>query len=134
MSEFKQAEHFGCDQCWPESAEAAWHARSGLTQIQELIDESHFHVTILACAECDQRFVSVFTETIDWTDGEDPQCWMLVPVTEAESRSLMQHRGTLTEPDLNSLGAGRRCLQRDHPKTSPARVLWRTGIFVGAHN
>jgi hypothetical protein len=56
---------FGCEHCWPSTADAAWEARGALTHVQDLIDESHFHVMILACPHCSQRFVSVFTETID---------------------------------------------------------------------
>jgi len=41
-------------------------ARRALDFEAELIDESHVHVAILACGQCGQRFVSVFTETIDW--------------------------------------------------------------------
>ena len=54
---------FGCERCWPSTADAAWEAREELTHVQELIDDSHFHVMILACPCCTQRFVSVFTET-----------------------------------------------------------------------
>ena len=64
---------FGCERCWPPIADAAWEARGGLTHVAELIDDSHFHVMILACPCCTQRFVSIFTETIDWEDGDDPQ-------------------------------------------------------------
>jgi hypothetical protein len=55
-------EDFGCASCWPPTAADAWEARSTLTHVAELIDESHFHVMILACPRCSQNFVSVFTE------------------------------------------------------------------------
>ena len=35
---------------------------------------------ILGCARCSQGFVSVFTKTIDWEDGDDPQFWTLLPI------------------------------------------------------
>ena len=56
----------GCERCWPSEADAAWEARRKLACAVELVDESHFHVMILACPSCEQRFLSVFTETIDW--------------------------------------------------------------------
>src|ERR671932_749084 len=61
-----RTQKFGCELCWPADARAAWVARGGLTRLEGLVDESHFIVTILACPRCDQRYVSIFTETIDW--------------------------------------------------------------------
>ena len=120
--ESKQA--FGCERCWPPTAEAAWEGRAALTHVEELVDESHFHVMILACSRCTQRFVSVFTETIDWTDGDDPQYWTLLPITETEADGLIQQRESLTEPKLNALGSGRRRLHRDYPKGAVPRVFF----------
>jgi hypothetical protein len=125
---------FGCERCWPPTADAAWEARGGLTHAAELIDDSHFHVMILACPSCAQRFVSIFTESIDWEDGDDPQCWMLLPITEAEAVDLVQRRDSLTETKLNTLGPGRHCLRRDHPKDTEPRIFWGTGISVGPHD
>jgi hypothetical protein len=127
----KQA--FGCEHCWPSTADAAWEARGSLTHVQDLIDESHFHVMILECSRCTQRFVSVFTETIDWQEGDDPQYWTLLPITEMEAADLVQQRNSLTVTKLNALGCSRRCLRRDCPKGMVPRVLWGVGISVGMH-
>jgi hypothetical protein len=134
MADPTQSQHFGCKDCWPANADAAWTARNSLSHLEELIDESHFHVMILACPQCNQRFISVFTETIDWTGGDDPQYWTLLPITEPEADSLVQQRDSLSETKLNALGPGRRSLWRNHPKAVPARVLWGTGILVGPHD
>ena len=48
-------------------------ARRALKHEHTLIDESHFSISILRCPECSQRFVSIFTELIDWEDGDDSQ-------------------------------------------------------------
>lgn len=130
-----QKQDFGCKRCWPSIADAAWEARKGLTQVAEMIDESHFHVMILACPSCAQRFVSIFTESIDWKDGDDPQYSALLPITEAEAVDLVRRRDSLTEATLNALGPGRRSLQRDYPKeaTKPSNY-WGTGILVGPHD
>jgi hypothetical protein len=125
---------FGCERCWPSTADAAWEARGALIHVQDLIDESHFHVMILACPRCTQPFVSVFTETIDWQDGDDPQYWTLLPITETEAVDLVQERNSLTETKLDALGRGRRCLRRDHPKGAVPRIFWGTGISVGLHD
>ena len=125
---------FGCKLCWPTSAEAAWEVRGVLTLQTELIDESHFHVMILSCPGCDQRFVSVFTELIDWVDGDDPQAWSLLPLTPSEASGLQQQGAALTEAGLSALGRGRRCLYRDCPKGSAPQTFWSTGLGIGAHD
>jgi len=130
-----KADHtFGCDRCWPSGADAAWLARDALSRDLELIDESHFHVMILACPSCLQRFVSIFTETVDWQDGEDPQYWTLFPITSEEASELARQRGALSAGTLNTLDGERRSLQHDHPKGSAARSYWRTGVTVGFHD
>src|SRR4051812_4517171 len=129
-----QTQEFGCQLCWPAEAGAAWSARDGLARLQELIDESHFIVAILVCPRCDQRYVSIFTELIDWEAGQDPQYWTLMPITEAEADGLIQHETSLNEESLNALGRGRRCLRRGHPKTGPPQLFWARGVVVGPHD
>ena len=127
-------EKFGCGRCWPASADVAWEAGRLLSREVELIDESHFHVMIRSCGVCSQRFVSVFTETIDWADGEDPQYWTILPITVPEATELMQRSGSFTENDLNSLPANRQSLRRDFPKGEAPRTFWAFGILVGPHD
>jgi hypothetical protein len=125
---------FGCERCWPSTADAAWEARDELTRGQELIEESHFHVMILVCARCNQRFVSVFTEMIDWKDGDDPQYWTLMPITETEADDLVRRRDSLTESSLEALGRDRRSMRHDYPEAGARRTYWATGISVGPHD
>jgi hypothetical protein len=134
MADDEPGKDFGCERCWPPAADAAWEARGALTHVAELIDESHFHVMILACPRCTQRFVSVFTETVDWGDGDDPQYWTVLPITEAEAADLIQQGDALPEAMLHALGPGRRALRLDHPKASALRIFWGTGISVGLHD
>ena len=129
-----QTQEFGCDICWPADAGAAWGARGGLTRLEELIDESHFSVAILICPRCGQRHVSIFTEMIDWEDGNDPQYWTLMPITEVEAEGLIRQGASLNEVSLDALGRGRRALRRDHPKAGPPRVFWGSGVLVGPHD
>jgi hypothetical protein len=134
MDDDRPRENFGCEHCWPPAADAAWEARSALGVASELIDESHFHVMILTCPRCSQRFLSVFTETIDWEDGEDPQYWTLLPVTDAEAAGVLWQRESLTESMFETLGPSRRCLRRAHPKGAGPTVFWGKGISVGLHD
>jgi hypothetical protein len=127
-------ERFGCERCWPADADAAHEARRTLTGEADLIEESHFYVRIRACPNCSQRFISVFTETIDWDDGDDPQYWALLPLTAAEAADLIQQGSSLTEATLNALGRGRKCLQHDHPKGMKARSYWGTSLSVRHHD
>lgn len=124
----------GCEQCWPAAADAAWKARDGLTHTAELIDESHYHVMILACPECGQRFLSVFTETIDWSDGDDAQYWAAAPITENEAAELMRRGSELTVVEINSLGSDRRSLIRKYPTGEGPSEFWAKGITVGPHD
>jgi hypothetical protein len=133
-NEAMDTHEFGCGQCWPSDADAAWKARASLEKVDDLIDESHFHVMILACNQCAQRYISVFTETIDWIDGEDPQYWTVLPITLPEADALVEQRSRLSEEKLNLLGPARRCLRRDHPAAQPPMLYWATGLYVGEHD
>lgn len=125
---------FGCTRCWPAEAEAAWEARNALAVVADVIDEPHFHVMLLACPRCGQRFVSVFTETIDWADGDDPQAWCLSPVTTAEAAGLVRPGAAFAEPELDAFDPARRSLRVEHPKGGPRRVFWATGLSIGLHD
>jgi hypothetical protein len=134
------ASTFGCERCWPAAPESAWEARRALTKDLDLVDESHFHVAIGSCGrvtrrfgDCGQRFISVFTETIDWVDGDDPQDWTQLPLTADEAGAL-RRAGDALESRLNNLGRERRSLRRDSPKGCPPRLFWSTGVFVGRHD
>ena len=127
-------ENYGCEKCWPALADAAWEASRTLSRDAEFIDESHFHTMLRSCRACSQRFVSVFTETIDWVDGEDPQHWILVPVTAAEAARLKGRGSLISEQDLNSLPSNRRSLHRDFPKGGSPQSSWSKGITVYAHD
>jgi hypothetical protein len=131
MTQDGVTEAFGCACCWPAEADAAWDARRSLDREAELVDEPHFHMMILACGACGQRFLSVMTETIDWAGGEDPQHWSLLPLTAYEAAKL--GLGT-SESELEAVGRGRRSLRRDHPAGGPARTSWSTGVAIGPHD
>lgn len=130
LSDSKPDETFGCEHCCPCDTNTAWEASGTLTREVNLIDKSHFRVMILKCPACNQSFIFVFTETIDWEDGEDPQYWTILPLTQKETADVVHQGSSLTEAKLNSLGPHRQSLRRDHPKAEPPHIYWATGILV----
>jgi hypothetical protein len=130
----RSSETFGCEKCWPSSAEAAHASSRALIPVAELIGESHFHVMIRECSVCSQKFISIFTELIDWSEGDDPQYWTLLPITEDEAAGLTRRGDSVTEEVLNSLGRRRRSLRHDRPKGKPPRTCWAVDVLVGPHD
>lgn len=130
MADDVRGEGFGCRECWPPGADAAWAARSSLGRAAELIDESHLGVSLLACAGCGQQFVSVFVEEVDWVDADDPQYWTLMPITQEEAAEILRLPHALIGATLEGLGAARRSLRVAHPKGEPRRIFWGTGVSI----
>jgi hypothetical protein len=124
------SETFGCATCWPPAADGARESLLALKIDAELIDESHFMVKLRSCPGCRQRFVSVFTETIDWEGGNDPQCWCVLPVSHAESQALLT-AGSALIAQLHALAPDRRSLCDD---SQSARTYWSHGVLIGPHD
>lgn len=112
----------------------AWTATRSLTLQVVLIDELHYRVSIRACHVCSQRFLLVFTEMIDWADGEDPQDWRRLPISHSEAATLSKSGNSLTEAKLEAVGSSRKCLKFTHPKGTEPECYWGTGISVGPHD
>jgi hypothetical protein len=117
---------FGCAQC--HGTEPVRPAE--LKRDQSLVSDSHFSVTLLWCQACDQRFVSIFTEFVDWNGGDDAQYWDLVPVTETEAAALRVQGEDQDLALLGRLGEGRRRLSSAWPTGGKKRIGWQTGAFM----
>lgn len=104
-----------------------------LTSRSKLIDESHHIISLRQCPNCGQSFVSVFTETVDWIDGEDPQYRTVMPLTEQEAAKLEARTQSL-EGTLQSLAPERRSLKIDFPKGAKMTQYWSQGIRIGSHD
>ena len=120
----------GCLRCWPATPEAAWHARRGLRELAMWIDEAHLSVRGLQCVHCARRFISVFTESIDWINGDDAQTWTTVPVTADEFTRVEAALASSIEAALRVVPAERRSLRRDHPSGGDDQIGWARGIDV----
>jgi len=118
---------YGCALCFGEDAEAA--RAYLLASVQVLVDESHFGVSLRRCTACGQRFVHIFTEFVDWVDGDDPQYTELVPVTGEEAAELAAQGENVDLRAIEALGAGRRRLVMDFPKGGPRRVFFTVGAL-----
>jgi hypothetical protein len=128
-------DRLGCAACTRNSPEQTWTARASLAPVDTLVDESHYHVMLLECPACGDRCVSIFTETIDWAHGDDPQHWELMPLTWDEAEYLIGQQPDQVGSILETIGKTRRHLERDHPSSGAARLSWRAGnLFIGPHD
>ena len=126
--------NFGCTNCWPQDAKLAYKAFGSFHTEAYLIKESHYIVTIRSCNNCPQQFLSIFTETIDWIDGEDPQYRIVMPITVEESEKLTESRNSISDDILKSIGIGRRSLRYDYPKSGKVSIYWGKGIQIRLHD
>jgi hypothetical protein len=115
-------------ECFPDDAEAAWAAVRAHERIDRLIDEPHFSVSTLACRACGQRFADVFCERIDWQDGQDPQSWLIIPISDDETRTLAAAGEPTIARALSSLAPKRRCLEVHH-FGGPPQVRYAAGPY-----
>jgi hypothetical protein len=122
---------FGCIQCYGDDAEAtlAQFGRGGLETDRVIVDDSHFIVSLRGCPSCGQAFISVFTEFVDRSGGDDAQYRDIVPVTPDEAAAVLAQGEQVDLRFLGSLGEGRRRLSSDWPTGGERRVEWRTGAF-----
>lgn len=128
----KRSDPAGCATCWPPGADAAWEARDARDFETRVVDESHYGVTVHRCGACGQRFVSIFTERIDWVNGEDPQEWREMPVTDAEAGAVVA-AGLQPEAVIEALAPGRRSLLHWAPGGDDS-ARWVSGLAVGPHD
>jgi hypothetical protein len=119
---------FGCGQCYAEDLDPAVaedHERYELDTF--LRDDSHFIVSLSHCVACGQRFISIFTEYIDWVRSEDDQYRTLMPLTDREAAELLA--GTRPLFSVGELGGTRRYLESEWPSGMSKTVRWRSGGF-----
>lgn len=125
----------GCPICLPDDPAAAYERAREMETIAELIEESHFSVTVRACRTCAQRFVWVFTETINWVHGNDPQLCTMLPITEDESNQLIAQGQQVETLLVETLGACRRHLLMHFPSSGPQTICYTNeGTIIGPHD
>lgn len=124
----------GCKECYPETAEQALTARSRLTLLRIIAEDSQHRITVFQCPACAQQFVNVLTETIDLVDGEDPVIRQTMPISAEEAGQLAALAALAAETHIYMMGAqDRRCLVQDWRKGDRPRVFWASGLRRNPH-
>ena len=122
--------------CLGDDSLAAREAIRKAKHIVELVDESHFVVSILRCIRCGQHFLSLFCERVDWADSDDPQTRVVVPVSADEVQRLQTANIAADENVILEIVANeRRFLYHDMPKGAAETVEWKTRpLFIPGHD
>lgn len=120
----------GCTNCGGQDAMAAWaslHAR----HVASPVREPHFEIELKRCT-CGQAWVVVFTERVDFRDGDDVQTWLAVPVTPDEAKVLSTCEPSRVPGGVAELGRDRRFLMRS---TFSHQIAWReSGFAIPPHD
>lgn len=114
--------------CRSEDVHTARTAITACKCIAEIIDDSHFRVAVLRC-DCGQHFLYVFTEEIDWENGEDPQAWLRVPLSNAEAARAASYDPDTIEDFIMGLSS-RRHLRSVFPSIGASSEQWINGPIV----
>jgi hypothetical protein len=122
----------GCRECIPEEPASA--TALDLGEEARLVDESHFTVKIRFCRQCGQKFLWVFTEQIDHVNGEDPQCWSVLPISPEEAAALIEAGDDLDLEAVSRLGMRRRFLRDESPAFGPRNCWYLYGQLIGSHD
>lgn len=122
-----------CDECGLAAA-----AIRRAERIAQLVDDSHFIVSIAQCRVpgCGQRHITMFCECVDWADSDDPQSWVAAPISEAEAAQLQSTDVAADENRILAiLSTPRRFLFRNMPKSAPETIEWKHGpVFIPGHD
>lgn len=116
---------------WGEAELAATVIRRSV-MTDDLVDDSHFHVTLRRCGICGRRLVRVFCELIDWTEGDDSQAWITAEITDDEAEMLRAAAQSGAGPLEQAIAAlpPRRVLYDVHPRGGTRGQNWREGPIV----
>lgn len=121
----------GCERCAGDDEAQAWQATQA-ARTGTFVQESHFSVHRSQCS-CGQAFITVFTERVDWKDGEDDQRWLVLAVTNDELARLKADDAL--SATIEQLGQRRRFLERAFPTGKDITLTWRAGALrIGPHD
>ena len=111
-----------CKFCFEGTPEEVWAHRGEWASLDTLVDESHYGVSLSQC-QCGQRFAEVFCEAIDWVGGNDPQAWVIAPISAEEMARLK------IDPNVAALSP-RKWLDRYFPSDGELDVAFHDGPII----
>ena len=124
----------GCKQCWSSDANWVWEARSRLQKRLDLVDSAHLGVSLVACTQCEQSYLSVFTETINWRGGNDPVHWTLIPIMSVHAIEMAKRVKPVSESLLSDICGKASSAQRYSSSSGESRSYWGVGLQIGMHD
>jgi len=124
-----------CPSCHDTDPHHSWNRSRGLVTVARLIAESHFSVTLVRCPACSQSYASTFSERIDWSDSNDPQDWLVIPLDADEAQALLVAPTHIIEMALNALPPRRYLLRWFAREATAPEVRWSEGeVWVAPHD
>jgi len=126
----KSAERTRFCACLSEDPFAAWASVRRASERHPLLDESHFSLIVLRCGHCRRWFLKVFAELIDWSKGEDSQCWVVCPLSDAEARRILRDAASVNQRYVESLRLSRPMLWYIAPRGYQPTLQWQDGPLV----
>lgn len=120
----------GCALCGSLDAKTAWASLHTL-HVASPVREVHFGIDVKRCT-CGQPWVVMFTERVDFRDGNDDQTWLAMPVTDAEASVLTTCDPSRVSQGVAELGRNRRFLLRSNTSNT---IAWRdSGFAIPPHD
>jgi hypothetical protein len=116
----------GCSRCFQGDASAVWAARP-FEHVATLVDDVHFIIHLMRCSACRQPCIKIFSEEVDFANGDDAQTWIVIPLTADESENLRTQGEAVSIKEIETLSTGRRCLVVDYPSGGEKSCWWRDG-------
>jgi hypothetical protein len=108
--------------CFGENAFVLWKTNPWV-KVTTVVQESHYSLQIVACADCHQRFARVYA------DFEDAMHEDLFPVSPEVAADLVADGANISTTDLEAIGSQRR-LQFDRFSDSREIIRWTTGRLM----
>lgn len=91
-----------CD-CQSSEVDVAYESLLQTDVLSVVCDDSHFMVRLVECQSCFQRYLYVFTELIDWTDGDDSQSRSFTAVSRIEADTISQRGSKINGLEIMDL-------------------------------
>jgi hypothetical protein len=100
-----------------------------------IIADDHFSMSLRTCSQCGQSFLCVFSELVDWSNGDDSQAQHYIPISAEEAAAFRVAGEQGAEKLLHNTKLERMHLLSTYPRGKDLSVEWRDGIvFLLPHD